>query len=179
MTHYFRGSVLPCILTFFIFHADIAFSESQEHGRVNMQGSIIETPCAIATADREQTINMGAVTMGEIIHNGQGPVHKFSLQLVNCVLQPNNPEQKDWAWFVTTFDGPVQDGVFSVNGASGIGLEIADAAGHVAMPGQPMPGMALTAGEQQLDYTLRLTGNHHRLEAGEYHTVLRFKVDYF
>lgn len=171
--------MLPCILILLLCHAELACSSSHGQGRVNMQGSIIETPCAIATADHDQTINMGELSMGEITHNGRGPLHKFSLQLVNCVLQHRAPTQQDWRWFETTFDGPAQDGTFSVSGASGVGLQIADAAGHVAIPGEPLPEARLTTGTQQLDYTLRLTGNHHRLEAGEYHTVLRFKVDYF
>ncbi|HBM7599608.1 TPA: hypothetical protein O8U57_004180 [Enterobacter asburiae] len=58
----------------------------QGHGIVNMQGSIIDTPCAIATVDREQSIEMMTTTVGEIIHNGRGNKNPFSLTLVNCNL---------------------------------------------------------------------------------------------
>jgi type 1 fimbria pilin len=148
-------------------------------GRVSMQGSIIDTPCAIATADLDQTINMGITTVGEIIHNGRGSERKFSLNLVNCDLQADSLFQNDRSRFSTTFDGAAKDEVFSVSGASGVGIQVIDAAGNIAIPGQPMPGGLLISGTQRLDYTLRLVGTHQRLKAGEYHTILRFKLDYF
>lgn len=178
MNHY-RASVLPCMLVLCAWGTAYGQHPDQGHGRVGMQGSIIETPCAIATADRDQTVNMGEETVGNMIHNGMGLEHKFSLNLVNCDLQSYATSKQDWSWFRTTFDGPVDGGIFSVNGASGIGLQITDAAGNIAIPGQPLPAASLVAGTQRLDYTLRLIGNHQQLKTGVYRTILRFKVDYF
>lgn len=155
----------------------VAAEKESEKGRVSMQGSIISTPCAISTADREQTIDMGIATVSEIVHDGFGVPHPFSFSLVNCDL--SSAPQPEGQYFQTTFDGPVKDGVFQVSGAEGIGLQILDAEGNIAVPGQPMAGKALVSGSQRLDYVLRLVDNHQDFRPGEYHTTLRFKVDYF
>ncbi|WP_152594390.1 fimbrial protein [Enterobacter sp. UCD-UG_FMILLET] len=78
-----RVIIFPCILIPCIAAANNprhALTD-QGHGIVNMQGSIIDTPCAIATADREQSIEMMTTTVGEIIHNGRGNKNPFSLTL--------------------------------------------------------------------------------------------------
>lgn len=175
-----RINILPCIMIFCAWGAEAcALRPGQNQGLLSMQGSIIATPCAIATDDRNQTISLGITTLGEIIHNGQGPQRTFSLHLINCDLHSASNPKMAWNRFNTTFDGPSENGIFSIYGAEGVGLQIMDAAGNIAFPGRPLPDGSLIAGTQRLDYTLRLIGNHQRLKAGEYHTILRFKVDYF
>lgn len=149
---------------------------SMEYGRVSMQGSIINSPCAIATADSFQTIDMKVTTVGEIIDNGQGLIRPFSVTLVNCIIDESTSYT---AHFSTTFDGPSEDGVFSLSGVQGVGLQIADSAGNIASPGVALPEGQLKIGTLRLDYTLRLVRTHSPLKAGIYSAVLRFKVDYF
>lgn len=163
--------VLPFMMM--ICSGKLVYAQSVELGRVSMQGSIIDTPCAIATDDLEQTIDLGITTMGDIVQDGRGTEQKFSLHFVNCDSGAGSHE------FQTTFDGPAQGDVFNLDGASGVGLQVIDSAGNVAIPGKPMPAIILTADNQRVDYTLRLMGNNHQLKAGNYHSVLRFKVDYF
>ncbi|MBS0826709.1 fimbrial protein [Citrobacter sp. ku-bf4] len=178
----FRAIIFPCIL---ISHVSVAANNmraaktDQGQGIVNMQGSIIDTPCAIATADREQSIEMMTTTVGQIIHNGSGNKNPFSLTLVNCNLHVNQETQTISSHFQTTFDGPSSDGLFSVDGASGVGLEITDDAGNVAQPGKALPPGTLSNGSQTLQYQLRLMSNRDRLKVGEYTATIRFKVDYF
>lgn len=161
--------------------ASAAMAAGQDHGRVSMKGSIIDSACAIATQDREQTVEMGADTLGEMVHNQRGQERPFSIHLVNCSLTPAG--QKDprggWPQFQVTFDGPAADGLFSVNGASGIGIQIVDTEGHIAVPGAAMPAVGLLAGAPRLDYALRLVGNRQRLKAGDYRSTIRFKIDYY
>lgn len=171
--------ILPYILTLFICSIANGRLPEQGHGSVSMQGSIIESACAISTTDLEQTIDMGVTTVGEIIRDTNVPRRNFSLHLINCDLSSDSADQKPTSEFQITFDGPTKDGIFSVTGASGIGLQIIDASGYAAIPGQSMPRAILKTGTQQLDYTLRLMGNHERLKAGKYYTILRFKIDYF
>jgi len=175
--------VLPCMLALCVWTsvagASYGHSAAQGHGRVSMQGSIIETPCAIAMADRNQTIQLDVATVGEIIHNGRGPQRMFSLNLVNCDLIADTPSGRVESHFRTTFDGPSDGELFTISGAAGIGVQIADAAGNVAIPGKALPGGNVVPGNQRLDYSLRLVSNHQRLVAGDYHAVIRFKVDYF
>lgn len=157
----------------------LALQPDQGHGVVRMNGSILDTPCAIDVADRDQTVELGIETTGELIHDGQGPARQFTIHLMNCLLQPRAHGRTEWSRFQVTFDGNSDDGLFGVEGASGLGLKIADSEGHTAVPGKPMPYEAISSGRMALDYVLRLVGNHSRLYAGDYRTAIRFKIDYF
>lgn len=183
VTYILRKSVFPCMLTLCVWApavgAAYGHSVAQGQGRVSMQGSIIDTPCAIAMADRDQTIQLDVATIGELIHNGHGAQHTFSINLVNCSLRSGSASGTVAHHFRTTFDGPSDGELFRVSGAAGLGVQIADTAGNVAIPGKALPEGNVVEGTQRLDYTLRLVSNHRRLEAGEYHAIIRFKVDYF
>lgn len=158
----------------------VGMSAGQEHGRVSMKGSIIDSACAIATQDREQTVDIGIGTMGEIIRNRRGTERPFSIHLVNCSLNTTNPvnSHKDISQFRVTFDGPSEGGMFRLSGASGVGLQIVDINGNVVVPGKSVSAV-LQSSSLQMDYIVRLIGNHRRLNAGEYHSTIRFKVDYY
>lgn len=156
-----------------------ATSSAPEFGHVHMQGSIIDTPCAISTADLLQSIEMNVSTVGEMVLNGRGSQKSFSLNLVNCDLNSHSQEQPDSTHFSTTFDGPSDHGLFRISGAQGVGLQITDALGNLATPGKPLPAGSLVPGTQRLDYTLRVVSNDQPLKVGEFHAILRFKVDYF
>lgn len=175
--------VLPCMLTMSVLggmqRSVCAARSASEFGRVNMQGSIIDTPCAIATEDLHQSIDMKVISVGEILLNGRSQPQIFSLNLVNCDLKSQSPEQPDITHFSTTFDGPSEHDLFIISGVSGMGIQIADSAGHVALPGRPLTPGLLASGSQRLDYSLRLVSNAQPLKVGDYHAILRFKVDYF
>lgn len=174
-----RLSLLTLLIC--VANSSTSSAHDQGHGVVNMAGSIIDTPCAIDVPSRDQTIDMATLPLGQIIRDGQGPTRPFSIQLVNCTLTPLLPNRPDWSHFQVTFDGPTaHDNLFSVSGrARGVGLQIADAAGVIAIPGKPMPAYGLQLGDMRLNYTLRLMGDHQTLRAGTYQTTLRFKLDYF
>ncbi|MEL5519731.1 fimbrial protein [Serratia bockelmannii] len=147
-------------------------------GRVNMQGSIIDTACAIAVDSREQTIDMGVLPLSDIIRDGQGRSQPFSIDLVNCITE--RPGKEGWKKFQVTFDGEAHGGLFGINGdASGVALQILDTQGNVAMPGKAMPPMDIIPGDSQLNYAMRLVANNHALKAGDYLSSIRFKLDYF
>ncbi|HBS6034008.1 fimbrial protein [Klebsiella aerogenes] len=150
----------------------------QGEGRVNMQGSIIDTACAIAVESREQTIDMGITPLSEIIRDGHGRTKKFSIELVNCVLERAGKE--DWKQFSVTFDGESDGGLFGVSGdASGIALQLIDSSGNVVVPGESLPLQNIIPGDLQLNYTMRLVANKNTLKSGDYFSSIRFKLDYF
>jgi type 1 fimbria pilin len=176
----FKTTMLPCMLILSFWEimnaAAHAHQINPKHGIVSMQGSIIDTPCAIDIHDIDQTINMSGITVDEIINNGHSQPQPFSLTLVNCTLD-GEPETNPH--FKVTFDGPSDSGAFSVSGATGVSLEISDAAGNIAIPGKTMPEGIVVAGTQRLDYSLRLVRNHDAIKAGSYRSALRFSIDYF
>ncbi len=149
-------------------------------GRVNMQGSIIETACAIDTQSRDQTIDMDTAPVSQIARDGQGVSRPFSIRLVNCVLGRIDPRLPDWQRFQVTFDGRADTGGFGVEGeANGVALQITDAGGNIANPGQALPAGEIIPGDKTLNYSMRLVGNNQVLKAGEYYSTLRFKMDYY
>jgi type 1 fimbria pilin len=147
-------------------------------GRVNMQGAIIDTACAIAVESREQTIDMETIPLAEIIRNGKGRSKNFTIELVNCMTKRLGKE--DWKQFQVTFDGDAEGDSFGVHGdASGISLQIIDRQGNVAIPGQALPALDIETGTMQLNYTIQLVANKNALKSGAYHSTIRFKLDYY
>lgn len=182
-----RGRMVSSLLALLLLMAVevpcTAKAQDQGHGRVSMEGSIVDTPCAIDVPSRDQTIDMGAVPVGQIIRDGHGPVRPFTIRLVDCSMTPATPNstKPDWSHFQVTFDGAaIHNQLFSITGgARGVGLQIVDRYGTIAIPGKAMPAGQLQPGELDLDYTLQLMGNHQSLRAGAYRTTIRFKLDYF
>ncbi|EOV5094277.1 fimbrial protein [Serratia marcescens] len=169
--------VFSCLFSLVAMSAQ-ASQSVQGWGRVNMQGSIIDTACAIAVESREQTVDMGITPLADIARDGQGNSRAFSIELVNCVLA--RPGRDDWKQFQVTFDGDAEGALFGVRGeASGVALQITDEHGNVAIPGQPLPLTDIVPGDRQLNYALKLMANRHALKSGDYFSAIRFKLDYF
>ncbi|MEG2265694.1 MAG: fimbrial protein [Acinetobacter sp.] len=146
-----------------------------------MQGRIIDAACAIDMRSLYQSIEMPPVPIAQLLRDGEGPETPFSIHLVNCTLQHHNPALPNWYAFQVTFDGSATyDGLFGVQGyAEGIGLKITDEYGEVAKPGNPMNTHTLNSGPMEMKYTLRLAGTRENLRAGNYNSIIRFKLDYF
>ncbi|QXN64811.1 type 1 fimbrial protein [Serratia fonticola] len=171
-----RTTALCLLIPFSSEHA----SAASGWGRVNMQGAVIETACAIDTDSLDQTIDMSVLPLSQIIRDGQGIKRPFEIRLINCVLGRVDKTQPDWQRFKITFDGRAEQGLFGVDGqARGIALQLADSLGNIATPGEPLPAMNIMEGERQLNYSLRLVSNQQVLRAGDYTSTLRFKMDYY
>ncbi|RJF55529.1 type 1 fimbrial protein [Serratia inhibens] len=181
MSH-FPGKVMPpFILTLLLSISSAqAARQTQGWGRVNMQGTIIDTACAITAGSREQVIDMETVPIADIIRDGQGITKPFSIELINCVLTRSNNKLPDWRHFQVTFDGEADGELFGVQGkAKGIALQIADGQGNIATPGKPLPLGDISLRAMQLNYALRLVSNNQSLRAGAYSSAVRFKLDYY
>lgn len=147
-------------------------------GRVSMNGSIVNSACAIDTGSYEQTVDMGLLPVGTIRQEGQGPVRPFSIALIGCTLTPYAGDA--WQTFSVTFDGPADGEWFSVSGeAGGVALLLQDAQGQPIYPGQSTPKQAIVPGNSVLHYGLRLVSDASPLRPGEYQSALRFKLEYY
>lgn len=146
---------------------------------VKMRGTIIETACAIDVGSRDQTVDMGSLPISSIRRDGQGPARIFNIRLVNCVFERQNPTKPNWQYFRVTFDGSEQHGLFKIDGqVKGVGLQIQNEYGEIAIPGKGFSRQFLSEGEQNLSFQLRLVSNKDTLVAGKYSSQLRFKLDY-
>lgn len=169
------------VLLGFLFTAAFAAQSAPfqgNHGRVSMQGAVIDSACAIAVESREQTIDMGRVPLSDIIRNGQGRSKDFAIKLINCVLE--RPGKINWQQFRIVFDGDADGALFGIHGqASGVGLQITAADGRVITPGELVPATDIVPGDMLLNYTLKLVANRHTLKSGDYFSAIRFRLDYF
>lgn len=174
-----RVVVFSCILFMVPFSVEAA-NNALGWGRVNMQGAIIDTACAIAVESRDQSIDLGVVPLADIIRDGHGHRHPFIIELVNCELERQDNKSPDWKHFQVTFDGDAEGALFGVRGtASGVALKINESGGHAAIPGEPLPLENIIPGTLRLNYTLQLVTNHRALKVGNYVSAIRFKLDYF
>jgi type 1 fimbria pilin len=181
MNQLIRFVVAPCILIGTLIPPQTqAATQAQGWGRINMQGAIIDTACAIAAGSREQIIDMGSIPVADIIRDGQGITKPFSIELINCILTRPNNTLPDWRHFQVTFDGEADGELFGVQGeAKGVALQIADGQGNIATPGKPLPLGDISLGAMQLKYAMRLVSNSQAVRAGAYSTAVRFKLDYY
>ena len=151
-----------------------------DKGRINMQGAIIETACAIATESREQVIDMNTIPISQFSKNGMSRSIPFNIQLINCILERENNKLPGWSQFRITFDGKADDDMFGIDGsASGIALNITDAFGNRAIPGIPLPRHDIAPDSYRLNYTISLLRNKQPLKAGRYFSSVRFKMEYY
>ncbi|WP_240494297.1 fimbrial protein [Pantoea sp. 1.19] len=166
-----------CLFSLVLCQAATALTQ-QGQGRVNMQGSIVDTACAIAVDSQRQTVDMGAMSTAEVLHLNTSHDRPFTIRLVKCVTE--RPGKPDWRQFQVTFDGDADGTFFYVHGSvGGVALEIKDRQGNIAIPGKAMPLIDITAGKMDLVYTMRLISNHRPLKTGKFFSVIRFKLDYF
>ncbi|MEM6160431.1 fimbrial protein [Erwinia sp. P6884] len=158
-----------------------ASAAGQGHANVRVQGSIIDTPCAIAAENRDQSIDLSTLPLSTIVNEGVGPEKPFTIKLLNCSPETFAKGHKDWSKFSITFDGKsTTENLFSVSGeASGVGILLTDSSGNVAVPGKAMPQYAIMPDGMSLNYTLRLMANQQRMRAGDYQSTIRFKMDYY
>ncbi|MGM0995922.1 MAG: fimbrial protein [Pseudomonadota bacterium] len=173
------GLLNVALLSISAFGVNLAQAAPEEiWGKVNMQGSIVDTACAIDTGSYEQSIDMGILPMGLLRQVGHGPVQPFSITLIGCQLTPKDGD--NWQTFSVTFDGPANGQWFTVSGAAkGVALSLQDASGQIVQPGLATPKQEIKPGNHVLNYGLRLVSDETPLRPGEYQTAIRFKLDYY
>ncbi|EJJ1300013.1 hypothetical protein NIO33_004071 [Salmonella enterica] len=129
--------------------------------------------------DVYQEINLGDLPVRYFKNDFTGAVQKFSLRLRNYDLKlPNGSEYKASNMRVT-FEGNQDDSLdnFLLEGrGQGFNLQILDSRGYLAHAGDNMPAFLLNDTEQIFEYRLRLVRNGQSLKAGDYYTLLRFKM---
>lgn len=172
--------IFVMVLSGVIVFPAIASQTEQGSGYVAVEGSIIDSACAIDAGSRDQSIELMTIPVSQMIHDREGPVRPFSIRLINCTLTPLTPGKPNWQSFKITFDGPLDGDNFRLFGeAKGVSLKIIDTYGNHALPGKPLPARLIESGDMTLNYGMRLVNNSQRLESGHYQTTIRFKMDYY
>ncbi|MGK7245814.1 fimbrial protein [Buttiauxella agrestis] len=152
-----------------------------DHGRATMSGSIMGSACTIDTNSQDQSLSLGVVSAAEIAQIGHSSETSFIIKLNNCTFVSVSKTEPNWSYFSVTFDGNYIDGnLFGLDGdARGFGLDIKDEYGNSALPGQAMSAGVIDAESITLNYRLRLQKDNNSLQAGSYHTVIRYQLEYY
>lgn len=158
-----------------------ASAAGQGHGNVRMLGSIIDTPCAIDSESRYQSIDLPIVPVSTIINDGAGPSKPFRITLSDCSLFSPLRSGIRSSTFSITFTGKkTGNALFGVEGeGSGVGIEISDKAGNIAEPGKAMPDYLLEPDSMDLLFNMRLKANEKAIKPGDYVSTISFKMDYY
>lgn len=152
----------------------------QGHGSISMQGSIVDTACAIEAGGEDQTIDIGTVPISQLLHDGQGAEIPFQVHLINCSLDGDARRHTHWKDVHIVFDGGNEGGnLFALYGSGrGEALIITDAGGSRAVPGEPMPDTPLVPGNMALTYHMRVVSDRQPLRPGTFHTTVRYFMEY-
>lgn len=154
-------------------------NSNQANGRVNMNGSIVASACALAVDSVDQHIDLGSLAVNVIARDGQGPEKPFHLSLENCEIF--RPDSWSFNTVRVTFDGLRDDVPHLIKlfgHAQGVGLLIRDNQGNKIFPGKTLTALPLDNGVMTLNYTLSLEKNNEKLLPGGYRAGIRFKVEY-
>lgn len=148
-------------------------------GRVTMQGAILTSACDIEAGDGYQRVDMPVDSHSQLRRNGEGNPAYFSVYLTRCSL--DRFDIYDLSHYVKiTFEGEEDNGMFRVEGNSeGVALELRDKNGEVIRPGKAMSYAAALEADNRFDYQFRLRQTLRDIVAGDYHAIIRYRVDYF
>jgi len=150
-------------------------------GRASFSGQVMASACTLAMDDTWQIIDMGTTPIRDMQKNVSGPEKIFSLQLQNCHLTRTGNNSSPYSYMQIAFDGlpgekPDQFGL--IGQAKGVELKIHDSKGSSAQAGRTLPPDILSGNDQYFNYTLQLVHNNEPLQAGDYYSIVRLKVNY-
>ena len=144
-----------------------------------MEGSILSSACDIATEDRYQTVKMPSETHGHIKRIGIGPAQHFYIHLVNCSFDTTG-SNLPLPYMQIIFDGDEDNGMFRLAGdVGGMALELLDKYGEVIRPGTAISNRELIIDDNRLDFQLRLKKTTGDVNVGNYHAMIRYRLEYF
>lgn len=155
--------------------SQMAYGAEYEHGRVSMNGSILDSTCSIDTSLEYQVLLMKTVPVGQMIRDGQSEATSVSIWLVGCDARTEANHFR-----VTFYGAQGSKNTFLLSGdAEGIGMKLVDIEGKEIHPGESMAIALNTTEANKLEYSLTLKGNGETLQPGIYHTTLRMKLEYY
>lgn len=160
-----------------------------QHGVVYVKGSLTESPCRLAMTSSYQTVEMGNLETGTLLHNGKGTPVPFQIELEDCLetaTRLENVQSGMTAWSSTQpavkirFVAPTvpfYTDFARVMGAQGLGLAVTTPSGALLPMGKNSEPQLLPSGQSQLTYyvTPVRTG---QLVPGAYSALIAFEMLY-
>ncbi|EMF4672287.1 fimbrial protein [Providencia stuartii] len=158
----------------------------RHEGVTQLVGSVISTPCSIVMSNRDQTVDFSSLTLTMLSTAvaREQQTRPFDIELRDCGSVYSTLDSKTWT---IRFDGQGADNIdaFALQGPSqGLGVSVLDNTKNIVIPGETYPlfDSVLRQGQSGqtlfLRYFLRLELTGKPLQAGRYHGLVRFFIDY-
>ncbi|EOD6329346.1 fimbrial protein [Providencia stuartii] len=158
----------------------------RHEGVTKLVGSVISTPCSIVMSNRDQTVDFSSLTLTMLSTAvaREQQTRPFDIELRDCGSVYSTLDSKTWT---IRFDGQGADNIdaFALQGPSqGLGVSVLDNTKNIVIPGETYPlfDSVLRQGQSGqtlfLRYFLRLELTGKPLQAGRYHGLVRFFIDY-
>lgn len=170
-----KVKLISAIVPAFLMMSSSAFAIQGETSTVIFNGEIVESTCALATASKNQAVNLGTVSanvLGAV--NSTSQSKSFSINLTDCDL--------DSAKTVTvTFSGDTAaDTALKVTGgAAGVGLQILQNGTPLTLDGSTASvAQTLVKGNNTLDFAARYVALAATVTAGKADATASFTMNY-
>ncbi|CAI0729104.1 Type-1A pilin [Serratia rubidaea] len=161
------------------------------NGVLHVHGVLTESACRLEMSSAEQSVSLGNTGSGRLQQAGdRGEPVAFQLRLRDCIR--TNGSSRDerggvLSWGANQplvsvrFIAPADDDnaqLIKVQGVSGLGLRMLDAAGQDIRLGFRGKPQFLTPGQDVLTYRVMPERTAAPLQAGAYHSQINFRLNY-
>ncbi|MGY3913514.1 fimbrial protein [Aeromonas piscicola] len=143
-------------------------------GIVNFKGSVIDTPCYLATASEEQTVDLGVVSTGQLDAEGEGTAKPFNVQLLGC----NTATLKTVAFEFHGQSGDATDTALLTGGeAKGIAVAMMKDGAPIKL-GEAIADIDLQDGTNDIGFEAKVVKGVDDVVPGDYTATTDFKLTY-
>ncbi|MBB1200813.1 type 1 fimbrial protein [Enterobacteriaceae bacterium 89] len=151
------------------------------HGKVQVQGSILDAACAISTDSLEQVIDLGLTSTQELYSLGYGPTEKLTINLEHCTNRRRDNSLM-WKNISARFIGQVDQynpKLFALSGdIKGAGIQVQDGQGNILIPGDLVRVGNVVGENTKLVFYIRLAANNSATNDGAGFTTLKLNISY-
>ena len=188
-----KVKVLGCLLPALMGQAHAADDEDLEGmvGMLNIRGSMHEMPCSLEMNSLHQTIDLGAVSAGQLQRPGDQATSKpFQLQFKDCQRTAGsiaNARTGNLTWSAhqpvlsVTFVAPADADdprLVKVQGITGMGLRLTDDVGRDVRLGSRGEPLFLALGSSTRTWNVQPTRTSAPLTSGAFRAVVDFRLNY-
>ncbi|MBV4483594.1 fimbrial protein [Pseudomonas khavaziana] len=160
-------------------------------GRLNISGSMHETPCSLEMTSLHQTIELGDVSTSQLRRSGdQARAVPFQLRFTDCnriagSIRSERTGNLTWSAFQpvlsVAFLAPADADdprLVKVQGITGMGLQLTDVLGRDVNLGQRGEPLFLPLGGNTQTWKVRPTRTSAPLTSGAFRAVVDFRLNY-
>lgn len=160
-------------------------------GRLNISGSMHETPCSLEMTSLHQTIDLGDVSTSQLRRPGdQARAVPFQLRFTDCnriagSIRSERTGNLTWSAFQPVLSvaflapaHPDDPRLVKVQGITGMGLQLTDVLGRDVNLGQRGEPLFLPLGGNTQTWKVRPTRTSAPLTSGAFRAVVDFRLNY-